>query len=170
MSFMTEPQIEDRQIQPYMGIRARISMQELSIVIPEYLEELFAFLGKWGVEPVRAPFIRYHFIKMPELFDIEVGVPVANALVDEGRIQGRELPAGRYASLIYTGIDNGIQANAALLAWGTENNLVWDSQEAKDGETFGARLESFLTRPDEEQDRGKWETEVAIRLADSQAK
>ena len=34
------------------------------------------------------------------------------------------------------------------------------------GDAFGARLESFLTNPDEEPDRAKWETEVAIRLAD----
>jgi len=47
---------------------------------------------------------------------------------------------------------------------------VWDRWETKDGDAFGSRLESFLTRPDEEPDQGKWETEVAIRLADSQAK
>ena len=170
MSFMTEPKIEDRKVQPYMGIRTRVPMQELDVVIPQCIGEVFAFLGKQGVAPVHAPFVRYHVIKMMEMLDIEVGIPVASALPDEGRIHGGVLPAGRYASLIYTGIDNGIQANAALLDWGARNGLVWDRWETKDGDAFGSRLESFLTRPDEEPDQGKWETEVAIRLADSQAK
>jgi hypothetical protein len=45
---------------------------------------------------------------------------------------------------------------------------VWDSWAAGNGEGFGARLESYLTDPQEEPDLAKWETEVAIRLADNQ--
>jgi effector-binding domain-containing protein len=169
MSFLTEPKIEDRKAQPYMGIRTRVALQELDAVIPQGIGEVFAFLGKQGVAQVHAPFVRYHVINMPQMLDIEVGIPVASALPDEGRIHGGVLPAGRYASLIYTGIDHGIQANAALLEWGARNGLAWERWETKDGEAFGSRLESFFTRPDEEPDRGKWETEVAIRLAESQA-
>jgi effector-binding domain-containing protein len=170
MSFMTEPKIEDRKAQPYMGIRTKIAMQELDVVIPQYIGEVLAFLGRQGVAAVHAPFARYHVINMPQMLDIEVGIPVASALPDEGRIHGDVLPAGRYASLVYTGIDHGIQANAALLGWGAHNGLIWDSWETKEGDAFGSRLESFLTRPDEEADRGKWETEIAIRLADRQAR
>jgi hypothetical protein len=35
----------------------------------------------------------------------------------------------------------------------------------KEGDAFGARFESFLSNPDEEPDRTKWETEVAIMVA-----
>ncbi|GHO58360.1 DNA gyrase inhibitor [Ktedonobacter robiniae] len=168
MSVMTEPKIENRQAQPYMGIRTRVPMQKLDVAIPQGLGEIFAFLGKYGVGPVNAPFVRYHIINMPEMLDIEVGVPVANTLPDEGHIHGGVLPAGRYASLIYTGIDHGIQGNAALLEWGVSQGLVWDRWETKDGDAFGSRLEIFLTNPGEEPDREKWETEVAIRLADTQ--
>ena len=65
----------------------------------------------------------------------------------------------------YTGSDVGIEANAALLDWGAENGLVWDTWTAENGDEFGARLESFLTDPDKEPDPAKWETEVAIRVA-----
>ncbi|WP_255553184.1 GyrI-like domain-containing protein [Ktedonobacter sp. SOSP1-52] len=167
---MTEPKSEDRMAQPYMGMRTRIPMQELGVVIPQYIGEVFAFLGKQGVAPVHAPFVRYHVINMPEMLDIEVGIPVASPLPDEDRIHGGVLPAGRYASLVYTGIENGIQANAALMEWGARHGLVWDSRETKDGEAFGSRFESFLTDPEKQPDQGKWETEVAIRLAESQEK
>ncbi len=67
---------------------------------------------------------------MEAQLDIEVGVPVASAMPGDGRICAGVLPAGRYASLIYTGIDNGIEANAALLGWGKEQGLLWDTWEA----------------------------------------
>lgn len=160
-----KPKVEQRAEQPYMAIRTQATMQSLDTVIPQGIEEVFAWLGKQGVAPAGAPFIRYLVIDMEAQLEIEVGVPVANTLAGDGRILAGVLPAGRYASLIYTGIDNGIQANWALLKWGAEQGLVWDTWKAENGDGWGARFESFLTNPDEEPDRAKWETEVAIRLA-----
>jgi len=68
--------------------------------------------------------------------------------------------------LIYTGIMNGVAGNKALLDWGAQHGLAWDSWTTDAGDAFGARYESFLTEPDDEPDMAKWETEVAIRLAD----
>lgn len=160
-----KPKVEERAEQPYMAIRTQATMQTLDTVIPQGIGEVFAWLGKQGAAPAGAPFVRYLVIDMEALLEIEVGVPVANALSGDGRILAGVLPAGRYASLIYTGIDNGIQANWALLKWGAEQGLVWDTWKAENGDGWGARFESFLTNPDEEPDRAKWETEVAIRLA-----
>src|SRR5437762_3233531 len=126
MSFITEPKVEDRKEQPYMGIRTPATMQNLDRVIPQCLDEVFGLLGKHGVGPDYAPFIRYYVINMECQMDVEVGIPVASALPGEGQIQAGVLPAGRYASLVYTGIDNGIRANAALLDWGAQKGLVWD--------------------------------------------
>jgi hypothetical protein len=44
--------------------------------------------------------------------------------------------------------------------------LVWDSWAESSGDAFGSRIETFLTDPQDEPDMTKWETEVAIRLAD----
>ena len=85
------------------------------------------------------------------------------------RVTVGTLPAGRYATLIYTGLDGGIEANGALLDWGAQQGLSWDVHETAEGDAFGARLETFLTDPDVEPDTAKWETEVAIRLADQSA-
>ena len=163
---ITKPKVEERAEQPYMAIRTQATMQQLDTVIPQGLGEVFGWLGKQGAAAAGAPFIRYLVINMEAQLEIEVGVPVASALPGDGRICAGRLPAGRYASLIYTGIDTGIEANAALLDWGTEQGLVWDTWAAQNGDGWGARYESFLTNPDEEPDRAKWETKVAIRLAD----
>jgi len=165
---ITEPKVEDRTEQHYVAIRTQVTMQELDTAIPQGLGEVFAWLAHQGVAPAGAPFTRYLVIDMEALLDIEVGVPVATALSGDDHISAGVLPAGRYASLVYTGIDNGIKANWALLKWGAEKGLVWDTWKTEKGDAFGARFESFLTNPDEEPDRAKWETEVAIRLAEHQ--
>lgn len=160
----SEPKVEDRSEQHYVAIRTQAMMNTLDTVIPQGIGEVAAWLGKRGEAPTCAPFIRYLVIDMEAVLEIEVGFPVANALSGEGRVCAGVLPAGRYASLVYTGIDNGIQGNWALLKWGAEQGLVWDSWQTEQGEAFGARFESFLTNPDEEPDRAQWETEVAIRV------
>jgi effector-binding domain-containing protein len=165
---ITAPNLEDRPEQPYAAIRTQATMQELPTVIPQLLGEVFAWLGRQGVAPAGAPFIRYLVIDMAAKLDIELGVPVATAVSGDGRVAAGVLPAGRYATLVYTGLQDDIAANAALLNWGAEQGLVWDKWVAENGDGFGARLESYLTDPDDEPDPEKWETEVAIRLADDQ--
>jgi effector-binding domain-containing protein len=169
---ITEPKLEDRDAQHYVGIRSQVTMQELPAAMDQ-LGEVFRWLKSKGGAPIGVPFIRYLVIDMEALLEIEVGFPVASALAGDDRVRAGILPAGRYASLVYTGIDNGIEGNWALLKWGAEQGLVWDSWKTEKGDAFGARFESFLTNPDEEPDRAKWETakwetEVAIRLADHQ--
>ncbi len=162
---MTEPKIEERAEQSYVGIRTAAAMRELPTVIPETLGELSIWCGARGIYPAGAPFIRYHIIDMAGRLDIELGVPTAATIPGEGRVAAGVLPAGRYASLVYTDVTRGTPANKALLEWGAARGLVWDRWETERGEGFGARLETFLTRPEEEPDMAKWETEVAIRLA-----
>jgi hypothetical protein len=84
----------------------------------------------------------------------------------DDRVSAGTLPAGRYASLVYTGVGRGYSGNKALLDWGASEGLKWDRWATDKGDAFGGRVEFFLTDPDEEPDREKWETEVAIRLAD----
>ena len=122
---ITEPKLEDRKELPYMGIRTQVPMEEMgSGLIPQLHGEVMAYLKKHGVAPAGAPFIRYWVINMPGKMDIELGWPVASALPGNDRVSAGAIPAGRYASLIYTGIMNGIAGNKALLDWGAEQGLV----------------------------------------------
>lgn len=148
-----------------MGIRTQVPAEQFKDVIPQFLDEIFAWLGKQGVEVAGAPFMRYHVINMPGIIDVEMGVPVASAMPGDGRISAGILPAGRYAALTYTGVEHEIQGNKALLDWGAQQGLVWDNWTTDAGDAFGARYESYITDPDNEPDPSKWETEVAIRLS-----
>jgi len=153
-----------------VGIRKVVPMHELPTVIPQFHREVFGWLGQHGVSPAGAPFIRYHTINMPSALDVEIGVPVASAVSTDGRVAESTLPAGQYAVLLYTGPYDGLmQANKALLDWAKARGLALDRQDSPNGDAFGARYESYLIDPAGEPDPEKWETEVAIRLADRQA-
>jgi effector-binding domain-containing protein len=149
-----------------MGIRTQVTIQQVGPIIPQLLDEIFPWLAKEGIQDAGPAFIRYHVIDMAAQLDVEVGVPVAASTAGNSRILPGLLPAGRYASLIYTGAKNGIKGNAALLQWAAEQSLKLDKWQTEKGDAFGARVEFLLTGPDEEADPAKWQTGVAIRLAD----
>jgi effector-binding domain-containing protein len=167
---ISEPKLDDRAAQPYAGIRTKVHMSEMGgDLVPRLLGEVFDWLGAQGVAPAGAPFMRFHVIDMAASMDIELGVPVAAPVSGNGRIKPGVLPAGRYASLVYTGIANGIDANRALIEWANANGIAWDRWDDPDGDAFASRYESFLTDPADEPDPADWETEVAIKLADPAA-
>jgi effector-binding domain-containing protein len=165
-----EPQIIKRPAQPYVARRTQVTMQELGSVIPQLLAAVYAWLREHGIAPTGAPFIRYRVIDMRAKLDIELGVPIGQMVGSDDPLVADALPAGRYATLIYTDVARGIEANKALLDWGAQQGLVWDSWPEGSGEGFGARVEFYLTDPQDEPDLAKWETEVAIRLADDPAR
>jgi effector-binding domain-containing protein len=162
---ITAPKLEARPDQHYVGIRTKVPMSTFKKIIPQFLDELFAWLETRGVEPAGAPFMRYHVINMAGNMDVELGVPVATVVQGDGRVTPGVIPAGRYATLVYSGV-TGIRGNKALLDWAAKNNITWDRWNDENGDAFGARVEYFLTDPAVEPDRKKWKTEVAIRLAD----
>jgi effector-binding domain-containing protein len=142
-------------------------MSELPQVIPQLFDEVFAWLGQQGIEPAGAPFIRYHVINMETKLDVEMAVPVTGNVAGNGRIVRGVLPAGRYASLLYTGDYSGLMhANSVLIGWARDNGITWDNWQTEQGDAFGSRIETYITDPGNEPDPSKWETEVAIKLAD----
>jgi effector-binding domain-containing protein len=165
---ISKPTLEDRAEQHYVGIRTQVPMNGMKKCIPQFLGEVFAWLGERGVQPAGAPFMRFHVINMAGNMDMEVGVPVATVVQGDGRVAAGVIPAGRYATLVYSGV-TGIKGNKALIDWAAKNNIRWDRWDDERGDAFRARVEYFLTDPAEEPDRKKWETEVAIKVVDDQA-
>jgi effector-binding domain-containing protein len=160
-----EPRIRWRAAQPYVAIRRLVTMR----TIPEIADRLpvvFGWLAARGIEPAGAPFLRYRVIEMDRHLDIEAGVPVDAAIEgDKGVISGI-LPSGRYATVTHVGpFDRLVDVTAALLDWAAREGLTWDKIVTENGQEWGCRLELYNTNPSEEPDMGKWETELAFRLA-----
>ena len=166
---ITEPKLEDRSALSYVGIRSQVSMQEMPNIIPQHIDEVIAWLGQQGIEPVGPPIIRYHACPTVaaggSLVDIAVGWPVAAPAQGDSRIEADALPAGRYASLVYTGVENGVPANGVLIEWARDNGIAWNSLDDELGEAFVGRVEHLIDGPDDDPNPSNWRTEVAILTA-----
>jgi effector-binding domain-containing protein len=159
---VTDPKLQSRELQPYVGIRSEVSAQEVSSTLPPLIGELFAWLGARGVPPTGPPFFRYRVIDMANLLAVDVGIPVAIALTGDQRVVTDNLPAGLYATVIHTGeYKNLMQANQALQDWASENGVKWQQSNVENGMAWASRLEFYLTDPTTEPDPRKWQTEIA---------
>jgi hypothetical protein len=59
---ITEPKIEHRNEQPYVGLRAQVTMQELGKLLPPLWGEVYGWLAIQGLKPAGAPLWRYRVI------------------------------------------------------------------------------------------------------------
>jgi effector-binding domain-containing protein len=162
----TKPIIDERPERYTAGIRLTAPIRDFKKVIPPTLTEVLSWVQEHGVGIGAPPFMRLHVVNMEGEMDMELGVPVAGPIQPDGRITPGVLPAGRYASLIYTGRDRGYAGNGVLINWAEKQRLQWDAWDDPAGHAFRCRYEAFLTDPAEEPDHKRWQTEVAIRLAD----
>jgi effector-binding domain-containing protein len=162
----TEPGIIDRAEQPYVAIKELVTMEDIGRVLPPLIPEVFDWLSARGIAPAGAPFWKYNLIDMERSLEVEVGVPTAVLVPGDERVLAGVLPAGRYATVVHIGHPSElINVTGELLAWADKEGLAWDVTETEHGQRWAARLESYLTDPAEEPDMGKWETELAFRLA-----
>jgi len=155
------PTIATRMDQPYAAIRVGVSMEELGPVVPPLTARVFNWLAAQGVAPAGPPLWRYVIIDMENELEIETGVSVASPVEGDAEIRAGVLPAGRYATVVHTGHpDTLVTATRDLLQWAAERDLEWDV----DGDTWGCRLEEYLSDPAE--DMEQWQTRLAFRLRD----
>lgn len=164
MTIIGEPKVDYRVEKQYMGIRTQTPMKGMFTVVDHLRKEVSIWFKQKNLNPAGPPFLRYHVIDMAGQMDIEVGLPIATAVPDDERVKAGVLPAGRYASLIYTG--HGLTGNKALLGWVKTNGLVLDRWDDEKGDAFRSRCETYLTDPAIEPRKTKWQIEVAIKLRD----
>ena len=163
---MLTPTVAERPAQPYVAIRAQVTMQTLGAILPPLHPQVSAWLRGRDIPPAGAPFWKYNVIDMDRLLEVEVGVPVTAPVDGDDRVLAGVLPAGRYATLRYTGHPDGLLgATAALWEWVGQEGLTWDMTNTPDGERWGARLEIYETDPGAEPDMTKWTTQLAFRLS-----
>jgi len=159
------PEIETRAEQPYVAVRAKVTMGEIAAFARRF-GEVFGWLDSHGLVPAGPPFFKYNVIDMARELEMEAGVPVATATDGDDQIVAGVLPAGRYATLTHVGHPSELMAaTKALLDWAAEQGLTWDVTPSEDGDRWACRLENYLTDPEQEPDMSKWVTQLAFKLA-----
>ena len=164
MTTIGKPKIDKRPKLTYMGIRAIAPFKGMSKVIGRIADELNHWVDENKIKTSGPPFLRFHVIDMRGFMDISFCVPVRKALPDHGEIKADTIPAGRYASLIYSG--GGISGNRALIEWVRAQGMDFDRWDTEQGDNFSGRYETYLTDPKVEPRKSRWKIEVAIKLAD----
>ncbi len=165
MTTIGKPKIDRRPKLTYMGIRTIAPFKGMSKEIGRISKELNTWVAEKKIKTSGPPFLRFHVIDMRGFMDISFCFPVRKALPDDGNVNADFIPAGRYASLIYSG--GGISANRALIEWVRAQGLGFDRWDTDQGDNFRGRYETYLTDPKIEPRKSKWKVEVAIKLADT---
>lgn len=164
MTTIGKPKIDKRPKQTYMGIRTIAPFKGMSKEVTRIAGALNKWVDENKVKTSGPPFLRFHAIDMRGFMDISFCVPTRKALPDDGAVKADFIPAGRYASLIYSG--GGISGNRALIEWVRAQGLDFDRWDTEQGDNFRGRYETYLTDPKVEPRKSRWQIEVAIKLAD----
>lgn len=161
---ITEPKLERRKKQHYVAIRMAVPIPFGKYLQPAW-DEVYDLLKSKDIKPSGPAIIRYLTTDMSKELDIDVGFTVDKAVKGDERIIADFLPAGRYATLLYTGPYKGkgiFKATVALLEWAKENKIKWDTTKKKGVEWWNGRAESYFSDPATEKDPTKFKTELAF--------
>jgi effector-binding domain-containing protein len=136
-------------------IRMTIPREEIQQVMGPAIAEVMAALRAEGIAPA-GPVFSHHFRMAPDIFDFEVGVPVAAPVTPVGRVRGAELRAARVARRVYRGGYEGLGP-----AWG--EFMAWI--EAKGLRPAEDLWEFYTLGPESSPDPAAWCTELNRPLA-----
>ena len=121
-----------------------------------------------GIKKHGPAIIRYLTTDMSDKLDMDIGFTVEKAIKGDSRVIADVLPAGRYATLLYTGPYKGsgvYKANIAMMEWAKENHVAWSVTKKNKVEWWNGRVEWYLTDPEKESDTKKYKTELAFLVA-----
>ena len=118
--------IEEREPVPVLSIRRTVEVARLTEAQGERLQDLWSFIRRRGVQPAGPPFVRYHTFGETET-DLEVGIPVRQAVLGEGEVADGALPGGTAITTWHIGSHDGLgDAYARLAAWVEEHGREAD--------------------------------------------
>ena len=169
---LTEPKIARRKKQNYVAIRMAVPIPFGKYLKPAW-DEVYDWLKAKDIEHSGPSIIRYLTTDMSKELDLDVGFTVDKAVRGDNRIIADFLPAGRYATLLYTGPYKGkgiFKATVALLEWAKENKIKWDTSKKKGVEWWNGRTEFYFSDPDTEKDPKKYRTELAFLVKEKRSK
>jgi effector-binding domain-containing protein len=169
---ISEPKIERRKKLHYVARRMAVPIPFGKYLQPAW-DEVYDWMKSQNIHPSGPAIIRYLTTDMPKELDIDVGFTVARAVKGDDRVTVDFLPAGKYATLLYTGPYRGkgiFKATVALLEWAQEQKIKWNTTKKKGVEWWNGRAEFYFSDPAVEKDPSKFRAELAFLIADRSAK
>ena len=136
--------------QPYLGIRATATMDQLSAVMGPLFGEVYGYIQQSGQVPAGMPFTIYYEMKGNSV-EFECGMPVATPIAGTDRIKAGNLPAGKAATVTHIGPYEGLgQTWTKLAKWIDSQGL----------QAAAPPWEVYVTDPGAEPDQTKWRTDI----------
>lgn len=135
-------------------VRLVIPREQIREHMGPAIGEVLAALAAQGSAPA-GPVYSHHFRIDPEVFDFEVGVPVATPVQASGRVVPAELAAGKIARTIHRG-----PYEALAGAWAEFEAWI----EAEGLPRAPDLWEVYLVGPESGADTAQWRTELNHRL------
>lgn len=161
---LTQPTIVEKADQPFAAILLTLSQPEIANIAPPLIDDVIAWVKSQGGELTGPPFFNYVGFNPGGTMDMQVGMPTATVLPDDGRFATGSLPGGRYASITATVPYHELHdANMTLDRWVKDQHLDLDGREEGDRWVGANRMEIYHKDPGEDPS-GHPVTEIAFRL------
>jgi effector-binding domain-containing protein len=121
---MTYPcELKDLPNQPVLSIRIHTDVLNLPQALGEAYGAIAAYLAELGDTSAGAAFAAYYNMDMQDL-DMAAGFTVSKSLPAREPVESTEIPAGQYATCLYTGPYNEIgKGYDELMDWIKEHHL-----------------------------------------------
>jgi effector-binding domain-containing protein len=144
------PQIVQTKAIPTAVIQLVIPRAELRTEIAPAHKELMIELANQGIA-LAGPWFTHHLRLVPNIFDLELGVPVTSPVKFKGRVKPSQLPATTVACAVHTG---GYETLGS--AWKKLDKWI-----AAQGYKTGTDLwESYLIGPETDRAPLNWRTQL----------
>ena len=147
---LDEPQIVKTADQGIAVIRLTVPRGEIQKVMGPGHRELMAAVAAQGVATT-GPWFTHHLRMPSEVFDFEIGVPVATPVSAAGRVKPSRWPAMTVARTVYHGPYEGLAS-----AWG--EFMAWIAREGHEPEP--GLWECYLAGPESGPDPARWRTQL----------
>lgn len=144
------PHIVQTDAQHTAVIRLTVPREKIQEVMGPAIGEVLSAVASKGLAPI-GPVFSHHFRIDPELFDFEIGVPVAEPFSATGRVQPSRLPAATVARTTYHGPYEGLGS-----AWGEFVEWI-DAQPHTPAPNL---WECYVAGPESSPDPANWRTEL----------
>lgn len=131
-------------------IRLTIPKAQVAQLMGAAIGELMSTVAAQGAGPA-GPLYSYHHRGDPDVFDLEVGVPVSQPISPTGRVTPGELPAVKVVQTVYSGPYEGLGDG-----WCEFMQAV----EAGDYDLDTPFFERYVAGPESSPDPAQWRTEL----------